>query len=61
MSRAEALIELHKGKKITHKYFLPDEFIIMSGVEILTECGFKYNMRFFTVEWGKDNWEFYKE
>ncbi|MCK9575721.1 MAG: hypothetical protein WC979_02280 [Candidatus Pacearchaeota archaeon] len=61
MTRAEALIELHIGKKITHKYFLPEEYLIMIGPNIYTEDGIKYNMRFFTALWATDNWEFYTE
>lgn len=61
MTRADALIELGKGKKLTHKYFLENEYIILVDNNILTEDGIRYNNRFFSALWAVDNCEYFIE
>jgi len=39
MTKDEAIQAMREGKKVTHKYFTPDEWVTMEGDEILLEYG----------------------
>jgi len=41
MTKAEAIAEMRKGKKITHQWFSHDEWMTMVGNSILLEDGVK--------------------
>jgi hypothetical protein len=40
LTKAEALLAMKDGKKITHEYYLPDEYCFMKGGIIFTEDGY---------------------
>lgn len=62
MTKEEALITARKGIKITHKYFTPNEWLIVNGNMIQFEDG----VQIFWEEWtaGKEylneGWSIYK-
>lgn len=39
MTRQEAIQAMREGKKVTHEYFTPDEWVTMEGNEIVLENG----------------------
>jgi hypothetical protein len=39
MTRAEAITAMREGKKVTHKYFSPDEWATQENGQILLEDG----------------------
>jgi len=34
MTKDEAILAMREGKKVTHRYFTPDEFVYMDGKNI---------------------------
>ena len=60
MTQKEIIQELKKGKKVTHRFFLADEYIYTIGNDLFTEDGSKVRegMQFFTNRnseaWNKD-------
>jgi len=41
MTRAEAIKVMREGKKVTHRYFTPEEWVTQQGGQILLEDGVK--------------------
>jgi hypothetical protein len=39
MTKEEAIKEMREGKKVTHRYFSPDEWMTMKDGEIVLEDG----------------------
>jgi len=63
MTKEEAFQKLREGEKITHKYFLPHEYIYMKDGELMTEEDYYGTPEFWKLRAGPqwDNgWEIYK-
>lgn len=65
LTRAEAIQAMKEGKKVSHRYFTPDEFIYMEGDTIHTEDGAQCSSKEFwsirsNVMWEID-WNIYPE
>lgn len=41
MTKDEARVALEQGKKVTHRFFSPDEYCYIKDGEIMTEDGYK--------------------
>jgi hypothetical protein len=61
MNRQEALTQLKSGVKLTHRFFLPDEYIIIRDDKIQTEDGYDYTERFYNSEWAENDWMLFNE
>jgi len=63
MTKHEAIAAMLNGSKITHKYFLPEEFIYMESGRIHDETG-QILWRFWDnrmiEDWNQD-WSIYRE
>lgn len=66
MTKENAIIEMKKGIKVTHRYFSSDEWITMKGnFTIQTEEGYSFPADEFwryrnDIDW-MDGWSIYKE
>ena len=63
MSREDALKILYKGKKLTHTYFMGNEYIYIdenTGV-ITTEDGYDFTEQWWKYDKFKDGWTEYIE
>jgi len=64
MSRAEAIKAMREGKKVTHKYFSPDEWATQENGEIVLEDGVRCApaefWRYRMSEIFNDGWELFK-
>lgn len=69
MTKQQAKQEMHAGKRVTHRFFQPDEYVMMDGTldgeTYITEDGCRISQEdFWTLRtdesWEKD-WELYKE
>jgi hypothetical protein len=65
MTRAEAIKAMREGKKVTHRYFTPEEWATQEKGEILLEDGVRCSPAEFwrdrTTQWFDDGWELFKE
>lgn len=61
MTRDEAYNAIMDGKKVTHTYFLDNEFLEFKDGKMLTEDGYDFEDRFYELEYLKDGWSIYKE
>lgn len=43
MTKGEAILEMQKGKKVTHTYFTDDEWISCYDGKVIDEIGMKLN------------------
>tara|TARA_R110002096_G_C14628496_1_gene724694 strand:+ start:2504 stop:2704 length:201 start_codon:yes stop_codon:yes gene_type:complete len=57
MTRTEAIKELEQGRKITHRYFLDNEFLKMVDNQIVFEDGNQVNPNEFWKLRGSEVWE----
>jgi hypothetical protein len=64
MTRAEAIKAMREGKKVTHKYFSPDEWATLDNGKILLEDGVRCSPQEFwsyrMTELFNDSWEIFK-
>ena len=65
MTKAEAIQAMLEGKRVTHKYFTPEEWVSMEDGMIVTEDGYNFDpdefwmRRFGTIF--DENWKIFKE
>lgn len=64
MDKAQAIAEMKKGKKLTHKYFTEDEWVTIgvNGQYVLedgVECSFYEFWRWRQSEAFNSDWEFF--
>lgn len=57
MSKDEALIELQRGNKVTHKYLKLGEFIFKRGKNYVFKDGYIATPILFWKDKGVDEWE----
>jgi len=57
MGREEALKLLHEGKKVTHTYFMSNEYVFIekNGI-ITTDDGFDFTEQWWKYDKFKDGW-----
>lgn len=64
MTRADAIKAMREGKKVTHKYFSPEEWATLDNDKILLEdgvrCEFDEFWRYRISKIFDDGWEIYK-
>lgn len=60
MTKDQAIAAMRSGKKVTHMYFSPEEWITMKGYMIVTEKGCEYTAeefwRYHQTERWNDGW-----
>lgn len=65
MKRAEAITAMREGKKVTHKYFSPEEWATQDKGEILLEDGVRCSPALFWMDrktpMFDDGWELWKQ
>ena len=65
MTREEAKQALAEGKKITHMYFSPNEYVYQQGVMIFTEEGYSIDQEIFWRDRARTSfnhgWEIYSD
>ena len=65
MTRKEAMLALSQGHKITHKYFLPTEFVVMINNVMQDEQGIIFDPAIFwgwrMSEYWDNGWSIYIE
>lgn len=65
MTKEDAIIQMRQGKKITHTYFLSDEWITIKNGKILFEDGVMSNFEEFwnlrNQDFWNDGYELYNE
>jgi len=66
MNKEQAKIALKEGKKLTHRYFAPHEYIYLEGNEIVHEDGARMSVKeFWAIREGglawDDDWELFKD
>lgn len=65
MNKEEAILEMQKGRKLTHMYFSPWEWVTIKNGEFLFEDGYSIDQETFwadrqSKEW-ESNWDYYQE
>lgn len=64
MNKQEAIEALKQGKKLTHRYFTPDEWITLDGDMMVMEDGATIDASIFWKDrenWSDDGWSEYFE
>jgi hypothetical protein len=65
MTKDEAIEAMKAGKRVTHKYFSPEEWITMEDGMIVTEDGYRFSpesfWRFRTKPYFDNDWKLFKE
>ncbi len=57
MTKQEAIEAMKGGKKVTHRYFLPHEWITQSGMTITNSDGYKQYDTEFWLYHQAESWE----
>jgi hypothetical protein len=57
MNKAEAIQAMREGKKVTHRYFSPDEWMTMEGGQIVLEDGVRCSQSFFWADRTATFWD----
>jgi hypothetical protein len=57
MKKAEAIEQLKKGKKLTHRYFSFDEWMVLNGLVLTFEDGVKITLDEFFRDRLGNGWE----
>lgn len=61
MTRLEALESIKQGNKITHQYFLDNEYLFYKDGEILTEDGYNFEEQFWGMDFFENGWSTYNK
>jgi hypothetical protein len=63
MLKNEAIQAMHAGKKVTHRYFISDEWVTIDNGEILLEDGYRCSEEEFwdsrTTSFWDTDWEIF--
>lgn len=57
MTKQEAIIEMQRGEKLTHRYFSKDEWATLEGNHIITEDGVRITEKEFWLIRKSPAWE----
>lgn len=60
MTRQQALDIMLQGKKVTHTYFVDNEYLHLVNGTITTEDGYNYTSKFYEHDYFKDGWSIYE-
>jgi len=65
MTKKGAILAMMTGRKVTHRFFSPDEWITMEGNEMVLEDGVRCDpdefWRWRILSGWEDGWSFYNE